>query len=148
MQNIFKCRSAYLLYSVNIEDVEGFRKMSCCSSNLTNSFVIFACVLCCKVPSPKSEINYVSEVVKTELKSVLVTFTSAQKGICKSCLALVKKRKGVREKLQQLGATIKAVRGAPSSDSNERPAVAKKTRLRSRRDKQHVSIATRVYNIW
>ncbi len=69
----------YYTDSVDIEDVEGFRKMSCCPSNLTNSFVNFTCVLCCKVPTTKSDINYINEVVKTELKSVPVTFTSAQK---------------------------------------------------------------------
>ena len=97
-----------------------------CPSNLTNSFVNLTCTLCCKVPSTKSDINYINEGIKTELESVPVTFISDQKCICKSCVTLVRKRKGFREKLEQLDATIKAVRGPPLCPSNERPAVSRK----------------------
>jgi hypothetical protein len=41
-------------------------------------------------------------------------------------VTLVRKRKGFREKLEQLDATIKAVRGPPLYPSNERPAVSRK----------------------
>ena len=60
------------LDSVDIEDVECFRMMSCCPSNLANSFVNFTYVSSCKVPATKSDINYINKVVKTELSSDLL----------------------------------------------------------------------------
>ncbi len=41
----------YYTDPVDIEDVEGFRNISCCPSNLTSSFVNFTYVLCCIVPA-------------------------------------------------------------------------------------------------
>ena len=98
--------------------------MSCIQPNVS-SFVNFRCVLCYKIPSTKCDINFVKEDVKTELKDVSVILAAVLKCICKLCLSLVKKGKGLRENLLELDANIRRIHKANFSSTNPRLAVAK-----------------------
>lgn len=100
--------------------------MSCIQTNIVSSFVNFACILCYKVPSTKNDINFLKEDIKTELEAVPVVLAPMLKCICKPCLSMIRKRKGLREKLRELDSNIKILRQAPLSDSGSRPAVAKR----------------------
>lgn len=97
-------------------------------------FSKFACILCYKVPYKKNDINFLNDDVKSELEAVPVALPFAlYKCICKSCLSVVRKRKGVREKLRELDRDIRvmAMRQATLSESVTRPTVAKKLEYRA-----------------
>ena len=73
-----------------------------------------------------SSVRGFKEDVKTELEDVSVILAAELKiCICKLCLSLVKKRKGLREKLLELDANIRRIHKANFSSSNPRSAVAK-----------------------
>lgn len=73
-------------------------------------FEQYKCVLCFKVPSLKSDINFLDnkENIRGELESLPFSI-SLGKSICKACLALMNKRRSFKERLLDLDNTLTKV---------------------------------------
>ena len=70
-------------------------------------FVQYKFVLCFKVPSNKSDINFLDskENIRKELDDLSFSILPAN-SICKTCLALVNKRRSFKKRLCELDNTI------------------------------------------
>ena len=75
--------------------------------NVNYHFAQYKCVLCFKVPSNKSDINFLDSEgnIRKELDDLSFSISPAN-SICKACLALVNKRRSFKERLCKLDNTI------------------------------------------
>lgn len=68
------------------------------------SFEDYKCILCYKLPSKKNDINILDgkETIQTELDDLPFVVLSSAKCICKTCLSLINKRRGLKERLADI----------------------------------------------
>ena len=74
------------------------------------AFDEYKCILCLKIPSNKSDINFLDtkENIRTELDDLPFSILPA-KSICKACIALINKRRGLRVRLGELNKNLMTV---------------------------------------
>lgn len=78
------------------------------------SFEDYKCILCYKIPSNKNDINFLDgkNNIRAEIDDlpfvgfVLLSSESANSSICKICLSLLYKRRGLKQRLADISNTI------------------------------------------